>query len=345
MQLAVSELASLVNGKIEGDSSIFINNIAKIEAGEPGALSFLANMKYEQYLYTTKCSAVLVQHQFVPSQPVAATLIRVDDPYAAFTQILEMASAANNKLIGISEKASIHPSAQVGNDVYIGENVVIMTNAKVHDGAKIYPNTTIGEQSIIGKGTIVFSGVSIYNQIVVGSNCIIHSGTVIGSDGFGFAPLPDRSYKKIPQTGNVVIEDDVEIGANCSIDRATLGSTIIKKGVKLDNLVQIAHNVEIGEHTVIAAQSGIAGSTKVGKYCIIAGQVGIVGHSTIADGTVVGAQSGINGSIKEPNQRWFGSPAFEYGKALKSYASLKSLPELVKRVQELENKLNELQKG
>jgi UDP-3-O-[3-hydroxymyristoyl] glucosamine N-acyltransferase len=345
MQLAVSELASMVNGTVEGDSTIFINNIAKIEAGEPGSLSFLANMKYEQFLYTTKCSAVLVQTQFVPAEAVSTTLIRVDDPYAAFTSILEMMSAAGNNLIGISDKASIHPTAHLGEQVFIGENVVVMAGAKVHDGAKIYPNTTIGEQSEIGNNTVIFSGVSIYNQIKIGNNCIIHSGAVVGSDGFGFAPLPDRSYKKIPQTGNVIIEDDVEIGANCTIDRATLGSTIIKRGVKLDNLVQIAHNVEVGEHTVIAAQSGIAGSTKIGKYCIIAGQVGIVGHSTIADGTVVGAQSGINGSIKEPNQRWFGSPAFEYGKALKSYASLKSLPELVKRVQELENKLNELQKG
>jgi UDP-3-O-[3-hydroxymyristoyl] glucosamine N-acyltransferase len=345
MQLAVSELASLVNGKVEGDSTILINNIAKIEAGAPGALSFLANMKYEQFLYTTKCSVVLVQHDFTPSLPVQATLIRVEDPYAAFTQLLEMVNGTNSNHTGISEKASIHASAQIGKDVYIGDYVVIMANAKVQDGSKIYANTTIGEHCELGVNTIIFSGVVLYSHTKVGKNCIIHAGTVIGSDGFGFAPLPDRSYKKIPQTGNVIIEDDVEIGGNCTIDRATLGSTIIRCGVKLDNLVQIAHNVEVGDHTVIAAQSGIAGSTKIGKYCIIAGQVGIVGHSTIADGTVVGAQSGINGSIKEPNQRWFGSPAFEYGKALKSYASLKSLPDLMKRVQELENKLNDLEKG
>jgi UDP-3-O-[3-hydroxymyristoyl] glucosamine N-acyltransferase len=342
MQLSVAEIAKLLNGDVIGDESAMLNTVAKIEEGKPGALSFLANPKYESYLYETQSTAVLVNKDFIPSQPVSATLIKVDNAYAAFTALLEKFAGAVNKKSGISPHAFVSPTAKLADGVYIAPGAFIGEYAEIHKGAKIFPGVSVGDRSVVGENTILFSGVQVYHDIQIGSNCIIHSGTVVGSDGFGFAPQPDKSYKKIPQTGNVIIEDDVEIGANCAIDRATMGSTIIRKGVKLDNLVQIAHNVEIGEHTVIASQTGVAGSTKIGKYCIIAGQVGFVGHITIADGSVFGAQSGISNSIKEPNQKWFGYPAMDYGKALRVYSTMKSLPELEKRVRELEKQLKDL---
>jgi UDP-3-O-[3-hydroxymyristoyl] glucosamine N-acyltransferase len=344
MQIPVAEIASMLNGNIVGDDSLVLNKVAKIEEGEPGALSFLSNPKYEMYLYDTKSSAVLVKKDFVPSKPVSATLIKVDDPYAAFTKLLEMVTSMQQNRVGVSSKASVASDAKLGKDVYIGEYAVIESGVQIGDGARIYPNTYVGSNAYVGNHTTLFAGVVVYNDCRIGQRCIIHGGTVIGSDGFGFAPLPDKSYKKIPQTGNVIIEDDVETGANCTIDRATIGSTIIRRGVKLDNLVQIAHNVEIGENTVIASQSGVAGSTKIGRFCIIAGQVGFVGHITIADGSVIGAQSGINSSIKEPNQKWFGTPIFEYGKALRAYTLLKTLPEMEKRLRNLEQKLKEIDK-
>jgi UDP-3-O-[3-hydroxymyristoyl] glucosamine N-acyltransferase len=342
MQLRAGEIAHILNGTVDGDANVILSKIAKIEEGEPNALSFLANPKYEPYLYETQSSAVLVSKDFVPTRNIQTTLIRVEDPYAAFTKLLEMVTQSQNQETGVHPTAFVHPTATLAEGVYVGPLAVIDDGAVIGKACRIMPKAYIGKGVTIGEQSIIYPGVMINYQCKIGSRCIIHSGTVIGSDGFGFAPLPDKSYKKIPQTGNVVVENDVEIGANCAIDRATIGSTIIRNGSKLDNLVQIAHNVEVGEHTVIASQTGIAGSTKIGKYCIIAGQVGFVGHITIADGNTFAAQSGISNSIKEPNQKWFGSPAFDYGKALRTYTVYKNLPEMEKRIRELEQKISDL---
>jgi len=345
MQITVAEIGKLLQGEVVGNGQALLNKVAKIEEGEPGALSFLANPKYESHIYETRSTAVLVNRTFEPSAPVQAALIKVDDAYAAFTHLLEQ--FANMSLMartGKHESAVVAASARLGQNIYVGALACIEEGVTIGDNTKIFPQTYIGERAKIGKNVIIYQGVKIYNDTVIGDNCIIHAGVVIGSDGFGFAPLPDKSYKKIPQIGNVVIEDDVEIGGNSVIDRATMGSTYIRKGVKLDNLVQIAHNVEIGEHTVIASQSGVAGSTKIGKYCIIAGQVGFVGHITIADGSVFGAQSGISGSIKKPNEKWFGTPAFEYKDSLKASVVFKSLPAMEQRIRDLEKTIKDLQK-
>ena len=339
MQISVAELSALLQGEVVGDGSAMLSKVAKIEEGEPGALSFLANPKYEPFLYETRSTAVLVNKSFTPTSTVNTTLIKVDDAYASFTYLLEQfANIALHKQ-GISESTFIHPSASVHASTYLGAFAVIEAGATVGEGCKVFPQVYIGDRVRIGKNTILYPGVKIYHDCVIGDNCIIHAGTVIGSDGFGFAPLADRSYKKIPQTGNVVIENDVEIGSNCSIDRATMGSTIIRKGAKLDNLIQIAHNVEVGEHTVMAGQSGIAGSSKVGKYCVIGGQVAISGHITIANGTSVGGQSGVMSTVIEENTKLFGSPAFDYKDSLRSSAIYRKLPALEKRISELEKLL------
>jgi UDP-3-O-[3-hydroxymyristoyl] glucosamine N-acyltransferase len=344
MQISVAELSALLQGEVVGDGKALLHKVAKIEDGEPGALSFLANPKYESYLYETRSTAVLVNRSFIPTAPVTTTLIKVDDAYASFTALLEQyANVALHKQ-GIAESAWIHPQATVAPNVYVGSSTVVENEATVGEGSKLFPQVYIGDRVMIGKNVILYPGVKVYHDCVIGDNCIIHAGTVIGSDGFGFAPLADRSYKKIPQTGNVIIENDVEVGSNCSIDRATMGSTIIRKGVKLDNLVQVAHNVEIGEHTVIASQTGIAGSTRIGKYCVVGGQVGFAGHITIADGSMFGAQTGVASSIKETNGKWFGSPAFEYKEVLKSSVVYRRLPELEKRINELEKLLKDQQK-
>jgi UDP-3-O-[3-hydroxymyristoyl] glucosamine N-acyltransferase len=345
MQITVAEIGTLLQGEVVGNGQAILNKVAKIEEGEPGALSFLANPKYEAHIYRTKSTAVLVNRTFTPTEPVEAALIKVDDAYASFTYLLEQ--FANISLLyktGIDERAAVAKSAQLGNKVYIGAMACVEEGAVIGENVKIFPQVYVGDRVKIGKNSIIYPGAKIYNDCVIGDDCIIHAGTVIGSDGFGFAPLADRSYKKIPQIGNVIIEDNVEIGSNCSIDRATMGSTYIRRGAKLDNLVQIAHNVEIGEHTVIASQSGVAGSTKIGKYCVIGGQVGFAGHITIADGSQFGAQSGVAASIKEPEGKWFGSPAFEYKDELKSTVVYKRLPSLEKRIQELEKIIKELQK-
>jgi UDP-3-O-[3-hydroxymyristoyl] glucosamine N-acyltransferase len=344
MQITVAELGKLLNGEIIGNPETIISKVAKIEEGEAQALSFLANPRYEQYLYSTNSSAVLVNKDFKPASDVSTVLIKVDDAYASFTFLLEKFgnNASNRK--GTDTSAVVAKSVKTGKEVWIGSLTCVEEQVEIGDQTKIFPQVYLGENVKVGSNCIIYPGVKIYNNCVIGNNCIIHSGTVIGSDGFGFAPLPDRSYKKIPQTGNVVIEDDVEIGANCSIDRATMGSTYIRKGVKLDNFIQIAHNVEIGEHTVIASQSGVAGSSKIGKYCIVAGQVGFVGHITIADGSVIGAQSGVNKSIKTSNEKWFGSPAFEYKDSIKSAIHYKQLPAMEMRILELEKMVNELKK-
>ncbi|MES2727515.1 MAG: UDP-3-O-(3-hydroxymyristoyl)glucosamine N-acyltransferase [Bacteroidota bacterium] len=341
MQISIAQLAQLLNGTVIGNGDKLLHTVAKIEEGHEGALSFLANPKYESFLYQTKSTAVLVNNDFEPSQPIDTTLIKVENAYTSFTFLLEQFAAIANNKKGIESNSAIASDAILGTDIYVGGLAYIGEKAEIGNNSKIYPTAYIGDKVKIGNNCTIYAGVKIYYDCVIGDNVIIHSGTVIGSDGFGFAPQADRSYKKIPQTGNVIIEDDVEIGSNTSIDRATMGSTIIRKGAKIDNLVQIAHNVEIGEHTVIASQSGVAGSTKIGKYCILAGQVGVVGHITIADGSIIGAQSGVNSSLKKAEQKWFGSPAFEYGDALKSSVVFKKLPDLVKRINELEKKLED----
>ncbi len=341
MQITAGELSKLLNGTIEGDANVKIHKVAKIEEGTTGALSFLANPKYEPYIYETGSSAVLVNADFKPSQPVKTTLIRVENAYSSFTFLLEKFGNPNHQLKGIEAGSIISEKAKIGNDVYVGGLAYISEKVEVGDQSIIYPQVFIGIGSKIGKNCILYPGVKIYHDCVIGDNCIIHAGAVVGSDGFGFAPQADRSYKKIPQTGNVIIENDVEIGANTTIDRATMGSTIIRKGVKLDNLVQIAHNVEVGSHTVLASQSGIAGSGKVGNYVVLGGQTAISGHIEIADGNQIGGQSGVIASIKENDKKWFGTPAMEYKDSLRSLAIHRKLPELLKRIETLEKALKE----
>ncbi len=339
MEISITELSALLNGTVEGNGSLMLNTVSKIEEGKEGALSFLANPKYEEHIYSTGSSAVLVNRNFVAAKPVSTVLIRVDDPYAAFTFLLEKFSNPSSQLTGIEEMSFVDGSAHLGANVYVGAFAYISKGAKVGNKTKIYPQVFLGENVQIGSNCIIYPGVKIYHECVVGDNCIIHASTVIGSDGFGFAPLPDRSYKKIPQTGNVIIEDDVEIGSNCSIDRATMGSTIIRKGVKLDNLIQIAHNVTIGQHTVIASQTGVSGSTELGKYCTIGGQAGFVGHIKIADYTKIGAQSGVSKNIDTPNQVWNGSPAAEFRQNMRLLAAMRKLPDLIEKIANLERQI------
>jgi UDP-3-O-[3-hydroxymyristoyl] glucosamine N-acyltransferase len=344
MQISVAELGALLQGEVVGDGNAVLSKVAKIEEGELGALSFLANPKYESYIYNTKSTAVLVNRSFEPTEPVLVTLIKVDDAYASFTYLLEQFSKVSLHKLGISENSFIDKKATIANNVYIGHYAVVESGAVIGEGSKVFPQVYIGDRATIGKNTVLFSGVKIYNDCHIGDNCIIHSGTVIGSDGFGFAPLADKSYKKIPQTGNVVIENDVEIGSNCCVDRATMGSTIIRKGVKLDNLIQIAHNVEVDEHTVMAGQSGIAGSSKMGKYCVVGGQVAIAGHISIADGVSIGGQSGVMSTVKDEDAKLFGSPAFNYKDNMRSQAIYRKLPLLEKRISDLETLLKNTQK-
>jgi UDP-3-O-[3-hydroxymyristoyl] glucosamine N-acyltransferase len=330
----------LLGGKIEGDGSRKINRLSKIEEATEGAISFLSNPKYEQFIYSTGASAVLVNKTFVPKEPVSATLIFVEDAYASLSVLLD----EYNRMKTFSKKGLENPhylseNVLLGENCYVGAFAYIGMNCKIGSNVKIYPHTYIGDNVSIGNNTILYSGAKIYADCVIGNHCTIHSGAVIGSDGFGFAPLPDGSYKTIPQIGNVIIEDHVSIGANTTVDCATMGSTVIHQGVKLDNLIQIGHNVEIGKNTVVAAQTGISGSTKLGENCLIGGQVGIVGHITLADRTSIGAQSGLGGSVKNPGTSLSGSPAFDYKTNLKSFAVYKKLPLLMKRIEVLEEKI------
>jgi UDP-3-O-[3-hydroxymyristoyl] glucosamine N-acyltransferase len=334
MKFSAKQIADLLKGQIEGNATIEINKLAKIEEGVEGSISFLANPKYTQYLYTTQASLVIVNKDLVLTAPVSATLIRVDSAEKAFATLLEMYNQIKLNKSGISKMAAIAESATVGNNIYAGEFVVVGENVKIGNNVKIYPQVYIGDNAVIGDNTTIFAGVKIYSETQIGKDCIIHSGTVIGSDGFRFNPQNDN--QKIPQIGNVIIEDNVEIGANCAIDRATLGSTILRKGVKFDNLIHIAHNVEIGENTYIAAQGVVAGSTKIGKNCMFSGQVGIVGHLTIADNTMITAQSGISKSIINKGEVYMGSPAFDAGKYRKSYIHFRNLDTIVKRIDKLE---------
>lgn len=344
MEFSAATIAGFLKGEIEGNPETIVNTIAKIEEGHAGALSFLANPKYEHYLYSTKSSIVLVNRSFVPSGKVEPTLIKVDDAYEAFASLLRLVDQARPRKKGIHATAVIEPTAKIGSDEYIGAYAYLGENCHVGDGCSIYPHVYIGDNVKIGKNCTLNPGVKIYHDCVVGDNCTIHAGTVIGSDGFGFAPQSESEFMKIPQLGNVVLEDNVEIGANAAIDRATMGSTVIRKGVKLDNLIQIGHNVEIGENTVMAGQTGIAGSTKVGKNCMFAGQVGIAGHLKIADGTKIGAQSGIPGDIRKENTILLGYPAIDHKDFVRASIVFKHLPEISRKLAELEKQIELLKK-
>ena len=339
MEFTATQIAELLNGKIEGNPEIKVNKLSKIEEGEPGSVSFLANPLYTQYIYSTKASLVIVNKDFSPSAAIASTLIRVESAELAFSKLLEMYNQIKLNKVGISKQSFISDSAKVGGNVYVGEFAFIGENAKIGNNVKIYPQVYVGDNVVIGDNTTLFSGVKIYSDNHIGKNCIIHSGVVIGSDGFRFAPQAEQ--KKIPQIGNVIIEDDVEIGANCAIDRATLGSTILRKGVKFDNLVHIAHNVEIGENSYLAAHCVVAGSTKIGKNCMFSGQVGVVGHLTIADNTILAAQAGVSKNITKKGEAFLGSPAFEINKFKKAYIHFRNFSTIVERIEKLEKKNDE----
>ncbi|GGK64879.1 UDP-3-O-(3-hydroxymyristoyl)glucosamine N-acyltransferase [Rufibacter glacialis] len=340
MEFTVQQIADLLQGQVQGDGNATVNQLAKIEEGTPGALSFLSNAKYEPFLYTTGATAVIVSKTLQLKAPVAASLILVEDPYSAFSTLLEVyqqAVAAARQ--GVEEPCFLGENSTIGERHYRGAFSYIGKNCKIGQGVHIYPNAYIGDNVTIGDNTVIYAGVKIYPDTVIGSHCTLNAGCVIGSDGFGFAPQKDGTYKAIPQTGNVVLGDHVRIGANTTVDCATMGSTLIGTGTKIDNLVQVAHNVEIGKHTVVAAQTAFAGSSKVGNYCTIAGQVGVVGHVSIADRTIVGAKSGISKNIKEEGTFVQGAPAFDYKQNLRAMAVFRKLPELQKQVDELREKL------
>ncbi|MDR1667773.1 MAG: UDP-3-O-(3-hydroxymyristoyl)glucosamine N-acyltransferase [Bacteroidales bacterium] len=338
MEFTARAIADYLKGEIEGDPDVKVNAFAKIEEGKPGTLSFLANPKYGKYLYETDASIVIVNKSQPVSGRVKATLVKVDDAYRSFAVLLELYNAGVPEKTGREAPVSVSPSAQLGEGIFIGAFSCIAEHACIGNHVKIHQQVYIGENVKIGDRTVLYPGVKVYRDCVIGSDCVLHSGAVIGADGFGFAPAAGSDFKKIPQTGNVVMEDKVEIGANTCIDRATIGSTILRRGVKLDNLIQVGHNVEIGENTVIASQSGISGSSKIGANCMIAGQVGLAGHIAIAEGTKIGAQSGLNASIKEPGRTIMGSPAFDYTGYLKSSVIFRKLPELAKKIDELSKK-------
>ncbi|MFN8308172.1 MAG: UDP-3-O-(3-hydroxymyristoyl)glucosamine N-acyltransferase [Ferruginibacter sp.] len=343
MQFTAAQIAMMINGKVEGNADAAVGSFGKIEEAQAGQLSFLANPKYEEYLYSTRASIIIINEAQELKQPIGATLIRVPDAYSAFATLLDKyQQIQRQQLSGIQQPVYIAATAKTGDNVFIGAFAYLGENVILGNGVKVYPNVFLGDNVTVGDHTILHPGVRIYHDCVIGKHVTIHAGTVIGSDGFGFAPQADGSLKKVPQIGNVIIEDHVEIGANATIDRATIGSTLIKSGAKLDNLLQIAHNVEVGNNSVIAAQTGISGSTKVGKNVMIGGQVGIVGHLKIADGVKINAQSGVSKSIKTPNTAVTGSPAFDYTAALRSQVASRNLPELEKRVAELEKLLKEL---
>lgn len=337
MELTASQLAALVGGSVEGNPDVSVGTFAKIEEGMPGALSFLANPKYTHFIYETKSSVVLVRRDFEPEHEVKATLIRVDDPYATIAKLLEMVSEMTRvEKRGIEQPSFVAEGVEIPADAYVGAFAYIGKGAVIGKGAKIYPQTYVGVGCKVGDDTVLYPGVKVYDGCEIGARCILHSGVVIGSDGFGFAPV-DGHYEKIPQTGNVVVADDVEIGANTTVDRAMMGSTRIGEGVKLDNLIQIAHNCTVGDHTVMAAQAGVAGSAKIGKHCMVGGQVGIVGHISIGDGTQIGAQSGVNKGT-EPGARIMGSPAVDMGEYARGLVYLKRIPSMVEQLKKLNRK-------
>ncbi|NCI45527.1 UDP-3-O-(3-hydroxymyristoyl)glucosamine N-acyltransferase [Sediminibacterium soli] len=343
MQFTAAQIAMMINGKIEGDPTGAVASFGKIEEAQPGQISFLANPKYEEYLYTSGASVIIINENLVLKQAVKATLIRVADAYTAFATLLtRYQELQTQQLSGIQQPSYVASTATIGENVFIGAFAYVGEQTRIGNNVKIFPGVVIGNNVTVADNTLLHAGVKVYQDCVIGKQVTIHAGAVIGSDGFGFAPKADGSYQKVPQIGNVVIEDGVEIGANTTIDRATMGSTVIRAGVKLDNLIQIAHNVEIGCDTVIAAQTGISGSTKIGKQVMVGGQVGIVGHIHIADGTRVAAKSGISKTIRETHKSFAGSPAQEATVSLRTQAIARNLPELEKRVQELEKQLAEL---
>lgn len=343
MQFSATQIALIIDGKIEGNADAKVAFFGKIEDATEDELAFLANPKYEEYLYTTKAAIIIINHSLELKQPVAATLIRVRDAYTAFATLLDKyQQIQNQQLTGIQQPAYVDATANIGEQVFIGAFAYIGERVILANNVKVYPSAYIGNHVIVGENSIIHPGVKIYHDCIIGKNVVIHAGTVIGSDGFGFAPQANGTYVKVPQIGNVIIEDNVEIGANTTIDRATVGSTLIKAGAKLDNLLQIAHNVEIGNNAVIAAQAGISGSTKIGNNVMIGGQVGIVGHLQIADGTKINAQSGVSKSIKNADTSVTGSPAFDYTAALRSQAMVRSLPKMEKRIEALEKLIKEL---
>lgn len=341
MEFSAKQIAGLLNGTIEGDENVKVSNLSKIEEGKPGTLSFLANALYTPYVYTTDASIVIVNKGLELDKPVkpACTLIRVEDAYGSFATLLEMYTQTKQNKSGIEQPSFVAKSAKLGDNCYIGAFAYIGENVKLGNNVKIYPHCYVGDDSVIGDNSTLFSGVKVYHECVIGSHCTIHSSTVIGSDGFGFAPNSENNYKKVPQIGNVIIEDHVEIGSNTSIDRATMGSTIIRKGAKLDNLIQIAHNVEIGENTVMAGGAFVAGSSKIGKNVMMGGQAGVVGHLTIADGVKIAGQSGVGNDIKKEGEVVQGSPAFAIGEYKRSYVLFRGLQKMNDRIKDLEKAL------
>ncbi len=342
MEFSAVQIAQLLDGIVEGNEQAMVSNLSKIEEGIAGTLSFLANPKYTNFIYETDASIVIVNKSLVLEKPIknGCTLIRVDDSYASFAKLLEMYNQVKGEKTGIEQPSFISETSTLGENCYVGAFAYVGNNVKIGNNVKLYPHTYIGDNCTIGNDTTLFSGVKIYHECKIGNQVVIHSNTVVGSDGFGFAPQDGKEFAKVPQIGNVIIEDNIEIGANCSIDRATLGSTILRKGVKLDNLVQIAHNVEIGENTVIAGLSGVAGSTKVGKNCMIAAQVGIVGHIKIADGVKIAGQAGVGSSILKENEIVQGSPSFSLGDFRRSYVLFRNLPKLNEKINALEKLSN-----
>ena len=344
MQLTAAQIAVLVNGKVDGNADIAVASFGKIEEAQQGQLAFLANPKYKDFLYTSKASIIIVNNTQEIKQPITATLIKVPDAYSAFATLLDKyQQIQQQQLTGIQQPVYIDATAKIGDNVYIGAFVYVGKNVVVGDGTKIYPSTFIGDNVTIAQHTILHPGVKIYHDCIIGSKVTIHAGSVIGADGFGFAPQADGSFKKVPQIGNVLIEDNVEIGSNSCIDRATIGSTIIKSGAKLDNLLQIAHNVEVGNNTVIAAQTGVSGSTKIGNNVMIGGQAGLAGHLIIGDGAKINAQTGVGKAVK-PGTSVTGTPFDEFRKYMRNQAFVRSLPQMEKRLKELEALVKELRK-
>lgn len=343
MEFSAKQIAQMLEGRVEGNENAVVSKLCKIEEGEEGGLSFLANSKYNHYLYSTKASIVIINEDFEPEEEIKTTVIRVKDAYSCFAKLLEIYDQYRLNKNGISSLAFIDKQAEIAEDVYVGEFAVISKGAKIGKGSKIYPHVYIGDDVKIGENVTLFAGVRIYHDTVIGNNCILHSGAVLGADGFGFAPLADGTFKKIAQIGNVVIEDDVEIGANATIDRATMGSTKVMKGTKIDNLCQLGHNVVIGQSTAMAAQTGVAGSTKIGSNCFIGGQVGFSGHIKVGDRCSIGAQAGIISDIKD-EARIIGSPAIDAKTYMKSYVYFRKLEQMKNKMNELEKRLAALEK-
>ena len=340
MKFTAQQIAELLNGKIVGNAEVEVNSLAKIEEGKKGDLCFLANEKYTPHIYTTKASIVIVNTSFISDTEITATLIKVEDAYSSFSQLLELYNKMQFNDVGISKNTDIDDNCSIGDSVFVGAFTSICEGVTIGNNVKIHPNCYIGKNVTIGDNSIIYPNVSIYHNCKIGDNNIIHSGVVIGSDGFGFAPNAENNYDKISQIGNVIISDDVEIGANTTIDRATMGSTKIGKGVKLDNLIQIAHNVEVGDHTVIAAQAGVAGSSKIGKNCMIGGQTAVSGHLTIADEVKIAGQSGIASSIKQVGKIVQGPMAFDIKDFQRSYIIFKKLPDLYRTVNTIKKQIN-----